>query len=173
MKGITQTLAGRVAIVNLDASDVLATRDAVHWCRASMNREAIESALRGALEQDERIRWAYAFGSFVRGESFRDVDVAVMLAPGAPWSAMDLGRLRVRLERATGHTVDVVDLRRAPLPLLGSILRERCVLVDRATDDRHEWEAVTASRWLDFEPALRRESALRREAMRRRREASS
>ena len=133
-----------------------------------MDREATESALRRELERDGRVRWAYVFGSFARGEPYRDIDVAIMLVPDAKWSALDLGRLQLHLERTTGHPVDVVELGRAPLPLIGSILRERRVVLDRATDERHEWEAVTASRWLDFEPALLRQSALRREAMRRR-----
>ena len=61
--------------------------------------------------------------------------------------------------------VDLVDLRSAPLPLLGSIVRERMVLVDRRRSERHAWEASTLSRWLDFEPALRRSSAIRREKL--------
>jgi predicted nucleotidyltransferase len=135
---------------------------------SAMERDAIENAVRGALLDDGRIRWAYAFGSFARGEPFRDVDIAVMLVPDASWSALELGRLRLRLEGVCGHPVDVVDLSHARLPLLGSILRERRVLLDRATDERHAWEASTASRWLDFEPAWRHQSAIRREAMRAR-----
>ena len=132
-----------------------------------MDRGAIVCTLRRELQGNENIRWAYVFGSFARGEPYRDIDIAIMLAPDAEWSAMDLGRLQLHLERTTGHPIDVVELGHASLPLIGSILRDRQLLADHATDDRHEWEAVMASRWLDFEPALLRQSALRREAMRR------
>ena len=133
-----------------------------------MDRGATECVLRRELQGDDRVRWAYVFGSFARGEPYRDLDIAIMLEPDAKWSALELGRLQLHLERATGHPVDVVELGQAALPLIGSVLRERRLLVDRATDERHEWEAVMASRWLDFEPARLRQSALRREAMRRR-----
>lgn len=129
---------------------------------------AAERALRDALIQVQGLRWAYLFGSAARGEeSFRDVDMAVM--PGPSWSAMDHGRLRIALEGVVGTDVDLVDLRSATLPLLGSILRERKVLYDAERSERHAWEATTASRWLDFEPAWRRQSQLRREALLRRR----
>lgn len=128
----------------------------------------MQGALREELKKDERVRWAYVFGSFARREPFRDIDVAVMSAPESSWSALELGRLCLRLEHATGRSVDVIDLRRTSLPLLGSILRDRVVLVDRDPDERHAWEATTASRWFDFEPAFSRCSAVRREALRRR-----
>jgi predicted nucleotidyltransferase len=136
-----------------------------------MNRTQIENALREALERDGRIRWAYAFGSFVRGGSFRDLDVAVMPIESADLTLLELGRLRLQLSRVCDTEVDLVDLRQAPLVLLASILRERSLLVDHAPEDRHAWEATMGSRWLDFAPALHRQSELRREAMRERRKA--
>ncbi|MBI2895064.1 MAG: nucleotidyltransferase domain-containing protein [Deltaproteobacteria bacterium] len=129
----------------------------------------VERALRDALKGEDEIVWAYLFGSAVRGGAYRDVDVAVMPAPGAFSRLTDLGRLQVRLSAALDREVDLVDLRRASLLLLGPILRERRVLRDRDVRARHCWEAETASRVLDYEPVIGRYSSLRRERLRLRR----
>jgi predicted nucleotidyltransferase len=127
--------------------------------------DSLRVRLTSLLANDARSAWAYLFGSAARGEKHRDVDIAVMPEDGTLVSLTELGRLQIELSRAAGTDVDLVDLRRAPLPLLGSILRERIVLVDRRRHERHDWEARTHSRWLDFEPALRRSSAIRREKL--------
>lgn len=125
--------------------------------------------LRDLLSQEEGLRWAYVFGSLARGERFRDVDLAIMPIRDAYTDLLALGRLQNRLANALERDVDVVDLRTAPLPLLGSLLVDRCVLVDRDPEERRTWEADSALRWLDFKPVYERASALRREALRARR----
>lgn len=131
-------------------------------------RADIDRALRDVLGREDALEWAYLFGSALAGEGYRDVDVAVMPAQGAFTRLTDLGRLQVRLSEAAGASIDLVDLRRAPLVLLGSILRSRRVLLDRDRASRHTWEAQTTSRALDYEAAIRRYSDLRREKMRQR-----
>lgn len=130
-----------------------------------MERGDNELRLRGALAESDGLVWAYLFGSAVRGGTFRDLDVAVMPAGGAFGKLTDLGRLEVRLAVASGCEVDLVDLRSAPLMLLGSILRGRRVLLDRDPEARHVWEAEAMIQILDFEPAIARYSALRRERL--------
>lgn len=127
--------------------------------------ESLRARLTSVLSTDARLAWAYVFGSAARGEKHRDVDIAVMPEDGLLVSLTELGRLQIDLSRAAGTDVDVVDLRRAPLPLLGSMVRDRIVVVDRRPHERHDWEARSHSRWLDFEPALRRSSAIRREKL--------
>jgi predicted nucleotidyltransferase len=121
--------------------------------------------LTSVLSSDARLIWAYLFGSAARGGAHRDVDIAVMPDDGALDSLVEVGRLQIELGRAAGTEVDLIDLRRASLPLLGSILSNRIVLLDRCAFERRRWEASTLSRWLDFEPSFRRSSMLRAEKL--------
>lgn len=121
--------------------------------------------LRDLLAADERLRWGYLFGSCARGGAFRDVDVAVMPKPDVYSSGIEWGQLIARLQQALACPVDLIDLRTAPLPLVGPLLTECIVVLDHQRDARHDWEANVTSRWIDFRPALERYSLVRREAM--------
>lgn len=128
-------------------------------------------ALRQVLKGRQDLRWAYLFGSAARGGPHRDVDVAVMPTDEGP-GALEFGRLIADLEEASGEDVDLVDLRSAVLPLVGPMLEDRVLLLDRDTSGRQEWEAQTAVRWIDFRPTYERFSRERRAAFRRRMERS-
>jgi predicted nucleotidyltransferase len=128
----------------------------------------LRETLAAVLAADDGIAWAYLFGSAARGGAFRDVDVAIMPRPDAYGGLVDLGALVARLEEACRGKVDLVDLRSATLPFSGPMLRERVVLLDRAPDDRHFWEAETTLRWLDFRSTWEAFQRTREEAIRRR-----
>ena len=42
-------------------------------------QERIKTAVANVLEQDQRLVFAYIYGSFARAEAFRDIDVGVYL----------------------------------------------------------------------------------------------
>lgn len=46
-----------------------------------MDKEVLKARLRELLENRKEIAFAYLFGSFLEGEGFRDVDVALYLSP--------------------------------------------------------------------------------------------
>jgi predicted nucleotidyltransferase len=133
-----------------------------------MTPEQVLAAVRDVLQADPHVRWAYVFGSVARGGPFRDVDVAVMPAADMPGGAVAWGQWIARLEATLGTKVDLVDLRRAELPLVGQMLRERRVVIDREPDARHAFEADTTSRWIDFEPSYQEFLERRSRAMRER-----
>ena len=67
--------------------------------------------LRRALEADTRVMLAVLFGSAARDQLRRESDLDVgVLGP----AQTDLNALQVKLERATGRTVDLVSLVDAP-----------------------------------------------------------
>jgi predicted nucleotidyltransferase len=128
----------------------------------------LERSLREALTGEATVRWAYLFGSAARGETFNDLDVAIMLADGA-LGAVALGRVAARIETAgRGLPVDVVDLESAAPALAGRIAREGRLLADRDPEARRRWELEANSRALDIEPWLVEFARLRNEALRRR-----
>ena len=127
-----------------------------------------ERRLRDALAGEPTVRWAYLFGSAARGEHFHDLDVAVMLAADAR-GAVAFGRVASRAaEAGDGLRVDVVDLASAAPALLGRIVREGRVLVDREPAARRSWAVDVNRRALDLEPWLAEFARLHNEAIRRR-----
>ncbi|MBI5851587.1 MAG: nucleotidyltransferase domain-containing protein [Planctomycetes bacterium] len=129
-------------------------------------RDEVIAQVEPLLAAEPALRWAYLFGSCARDAvAPRDVDVAVMPREGAYPTAVDWGMLIATLEAAAGMPVDLVDLRTAPLPLAGTLLEDRVVLLDREPGARHVWEADTTSRWIDFRPAYERYTRVRQMAM--------
>jgi predicted nucleotidyltransferase len=134
---------------------------------ATQDARALAERLRGVLAAEPAVRWAYLFGSAARKEPFADLDIAVMLAPSAR-GAVALGRVVARLDEASaGVRVDVVDLAAAAPALIGRIVREGRVLIDREPAARASW-ALQANRIaLDIEPWLAEGERLRHAALRR------
>ena len=129
--------------------------------------EQIEAARR-LLAAEPHLRWGYVFGSVARGQRGRDLDVAIMPAATMPPGAVGWGLIIARLEAGTGRQVDLVDLGCADLPLLGPMLLDRVVVLDREPDARRAFEADTTSRWLDFKPSFEEAERIRNLAMRAR-----
>jgi predicted nucleotidyltransferase len=127
-------------------------------------REMVDAVTR-VLADEPHVRWAYVFGSVARSGSYRDVDVAVMPAASMAPGAVAWGRIIARLEAATGTKVDLVDLSHPDLPLVGPMLTERVVVVDREREARLQWEVETTARWLDFRPAYEAAGRTRTMAM--------
>jgi predicted nucleotidyltransferase len=74
-------------------------------------RQDVVQRLSRALASDDRVRAAWLFGSFSRGEPFRDVDVGVLFAE--PLRTFEEAELSNRLWDALGGTpydLDVVAL---------------------------------------------------------------
>lgn len=123
-------------------------------------------ALASALAENPNVLWAYLFGSAARSDTFRDLDVAVMLVEDAR-GAVVLGRIGAALDEASaGNPVDLVDLRETAPELTGRIVREGIPLVDRDPNQRKDWEVEANSRALDIEPWLRQADQLRAKALR-------
>ena len=110
--------------------------------------------LAAALGELPATRLVYAFGSAARGETGprSDVDVAVLLARALTWD--EERELRARVAVAVPEA-DLVVLNDA-----GPVLRHEVVTTGRcllARDEREqaEFEILTLSRYLDFEPMRR------------------
>ena len=128
-----------------------------------MRAPAVPDVVRGASAaafEDTPVAFAYLFGSHATGRARddSDVDVAVYLQPDDPSErlsqTLDLGG---RIAAASGlPRVEVVVMNGAPLPLLGSILRERIVVYSRDEPARVTFESEMRSVTMDFEIHARR-----------------
>jgi predicted nucleotidyltransferase len=107
-------------------------------------RERFIAAVKNVLEQDQRLVFAYIYGSFVRGEAFRDVDVGVYLRDSVenPFGvSFDVKERISRSLRSSGIDVeadlfDVKILNDAPFTFLKRVFVEGILLLDRDPDRR-------------------------------------
>lgn len=126
------------------------------------DRFALLARAAAALAAMSQVRVAWAFGSFVRAEPFRDLDVAVVL--DEPWSLLSLGRVARMVAEALGWPpweVDVVPLNDATPAFRWAVVREGRVLYERTPGDATEDWVLARNLWLDFSAwrALRLEEA--------------
>lgn len=123
--------------------------------RRSSNRFHILRQIRAVMEEDDRILFAYVHGSFVRGGTYRDIDVALYFRDdvGAEVRldrALELGAL---LSYRLGKPVDVHELNDAPLELrfaaTGGV-----VFMSRDEQARLSFVERTWMMYWDFKPLL-------------------
>ena len=113
--------------------------------------------VRRALADVPHAAFAIVFGSVARGtfHAGSDLDIALGFSGGHRPSAQELGTIVSGLEEATGHTVDLLDLDRAPAGLGYRVFRDgREVWVrDRRALVTRKARAILE--YLDFEPLER------------------
>jgi predicted nucleotidyltransferase len=91
------------------------------------DREAVLRQLSDALAGRDDILFAYAHGSFLRPDGFRDIDVAVWTSTKASrWIDVELG---AELSRSVRLPVDVRVVNGAPVAFLFHVLRGRLLVV--------------------------------------------
>ncbi|HEX6384767.1 MAG TPA: nucleotidyltransferase domain-containing protein [Anaerolineae bacterium] len=109
----------------------------------------------------ENVVLAYLFGSHARGQAgpHSDVDVAVLLEEQLSSDARFNKRLQIitdLMDLLQTDKVDVVVLNEAPLALSYRVLRDGLLLHCASEDTRIMYTAETLTRYLDFEPILKR-----------------
>lgn len=105
-----------------------------------------------ALVEQHSIEFAYAYGSFVDGPGFRDIDVAIWTT-GDAMEPVDL-TLGIALTRIADYPVDVRIINQAPVPFLFHVLRGQPLIV---RDERHLADLIesTARTYHDRIPLTR------------------
>jgi predicted nucleotidyltransferase len=111
-------------------------------------------ALTTVLAEDPRIAYALVFGSMARGTAHArsDVDAAIALEPDEGISALDLGELIVRLERACGRSVDIVLIHEAPPAVVYRAFRDGRLIVEKNHSRLAADKARAILEYLDFRP---------------------
>jgi uncharacterized protein len=107
-------------------------------------QEQVITAVKNVLDQDQRLVFAYIYGSFARGEAFRDVDVGVCLRDPAENAFEVSFDLKERISRslrrmgieADADLFDVKILNDAPFTFLKRVFTEGLLLLDRDPDRR-------------------------------------
>ena len=66
--------------------------------------------VRDILAKDERVVFAYIYGSYIQGKNFRDMDIAVYSKDGCDSSVLSVD-LKIALGEHTGNSPDFFDIR--------------------------------------------------------------
>jgi uncharacterized protein len=115
-------------------------------------RRVVLQRVTQALAEQHGIEFAYAYGSFLDGPGFRDIDVAIWTT-GDARDPVDL-TLGIALTRIAGYPVDVRIINQAPVPFLFHVLRGQPLIV---RDERHLADLIesTARTYHDRAPLTR------------------
>ncbi|MBI2901882.1 MAG: nucleotidyltransferase domain-containing protein [Planctomycetes bacterium] len=114
-------------------------------------RDELLRAAARALESMPGVRLAWAYGSFVRAERFRDLDLAVQFAGRPGWR--DPGRVveavSLALERPP-FEIDVVPLNDAAPEFRLDVARRGILLRERIVGEAIEFAALARSELMDL-----------------------
>jgi predicted nucleotidyltransferase len=104
------------------------------------------------FEKDERVKFAYLFGSAAREEqnNLSDIDIAVYLREDCDPAEAKLDIIGKLMDRLGRGRFDLVILNTAPLPLAARVIRCRKVLADRDPFSRHRYESRILREYFDF-----------------------
>ena len=107
------------------------------------------------LLDDSRVEFALLFGSAAGGTAHAgsDVDVAIGLERATRLTALELGDLVSRLERAAGRAVDLLVLNDAPSPVAYRVFRDGRMIVEKNHKALVDCKVGAILEYLDFRPA--------------------
>ena len=118
-------------------------------------REKLLILMKEVLAGDERLIFAYAFGSFAREEPFWDIDLAIYIKDPEQNPLIITSDIQAELSRAaqkktldlTADEFDVQIINSAPFPFLKNIFLEGILLLDRDPDLRTEVIEYVSSKY--------------------------
>lgn len=119
-----------------------------------VSKKGIEEAIREVLRKHEEISFAYLHGSFIKGNAFHDIDVAVYLERRMPAFVLEYElQIEMELIRAVGrHIIDVRVLNSAPLSFKYNVIKDGIILLVKNDDKRADFQETTIAAYLDFLP---------------------
>jgi predicted nucleotidyltransferase len=120
------------------------------------DKKNIIERFKTCLKNRRDIVFAYLHGSFVMGDGFKDIDVAVYLSslPSSPLQT------ELQLETELGNaiqksSVDVRILNNAPLSFRYNVIKNGQLVVVNDDDLRSDFVETTLSNYFDFAPFLK------------------
>lgn len=117
-------------------------------------RSVILNKIKDLLAAKKEISFVYVHGSFIDGETFSDIDIAVYLSPmpAGTDSIYYEFALESAIEEQTGYPVDVRIINKAPLSFKFSVLRSGKCILEKDEDLRVAFQERTTSMYYDFAP---------------------
>jgi len=109
-------------------------------------------SLSDILAAHDVVIFSYLFGGLVNGQvrPLSDVDIAVYLSTTEHLAEVKLELIGLISDHLGSDEFDLVILNSAPISLVGRILRQRRIMVDKDPPVRHEFESVMNRKFFDF-----------------------
>jgi predicted nucleotidyltransferase len=120
-----------------------------------MDKEKMLNLLKKALTQDERVVFAYAYGSFVKEQSFRDIDVGIYVKNLEENPFVISSDIKTQLSRIfkkenidlTADQFDIQIINRAPFTFLKRVFKEGILLIDHDPELRTDVVEYVSSKY--------------------------
>ncbi len=118
-----------------------------------MNKQSLKSTIKRALSERNDVIFAYVFGSFVKSDQFRDIDIAVFtrIEP----DLLQIGELQAKLEAETKMAVDLTELnglfKKSPL-FAFKIVTEGELLLNNNVQQHDDYKTKVLLRYYDTAP---------------------
>jgi predicted nucleotidyltransferase len=120
-----------------------------------MDKKTMLNLFKKALTQDERVVFAYAYGSFVKEQSFRDIDVGIYVKNPEENPFVITSDVKTQLSRAgkkenidlTADQFDVQIINHAPFTFLKRVFKEGILLIDRDPELRTDLVEYVSSKY--------------------------
>ncbi len=119
-----------------------------------MKRELLQN-ITGKLKKDQRIIFAYLYGSAARGDMREDsdLDIAVFLQDPEDDPLLD-ANISLELEEIAGRSVDVRIINHAPAIFINQVLKDGKLLYSQDDQLRINFEVNKTNEYLDFLPLI-------------------
>lgn len=116
-------------------------------------KNVIKKRLIAELKTHAEVSFAYLHGSFLKGNGFRDIDIAVYLKnlPPSPLS-YELEMEKELSDVVENYEVDVRIFNISPLSFRYNVIKEGSVLFAKDDNERSDFQEATLSSYFDFEP---------------------
>jgi predicted nucleotidyltransferase len=120
-----------------------------------MDKEKMLILLRKALTQDERVVFAYVYGSFVKEQSFRDIDVGIYLKSSEENPFVISSEIKTQLScifkkekiDLTADQFDIQIINHAPFTFLKRVFKEGILLIDHDPELRTDVVEYVSSKY--------------------------
>ncbi len=122
---------------------------------SDIEKNKIIKKLKGALQQHKEISFAFIHGSFIKGNGFRDIDIAVFLNH-APKSLLEYElNMEAELTKVSeGNPVDIRVLNSSCLSFRYHVIKEGSLLCVKDDDVRSDFQEKALLDYFDFKPYL-------------------
>lgn len=116
-------------------------------------KEQIKSTIKDHLESRDEIIFAYVFGSFIRKESYRDIDIGIFTEEDL--DLIEIGRIQTELQNTVDDRVEVVQMQLLPAKnprFAFSIVTEGELLFTRDREKHSDYKRQVLLRYFDTAP---------------------
>ena len=137
----------------------MADVDAIRWLHLTDDEIGrVRAAVAEVLARQPQVVAAYHYGSSVRRQAARDIDIG-LVAERAAMRSIDVDAIAAAIAGKCGRLVDDFDVRivnDADSVFLGNLMREGVRCYERDLESRVAFEVQAMNSWLDFQPVWER-----------------